>query len=150
MNWPNLALQTHVLIFPLPVHAASERHLDHLFGDLNPYGCPWMTLADLPLKFGSYHPTGDPTEPRDLTEFISRGADMMLEVQTFQYVIQNEAGEIIGEYTSTEEPPVKGEVITLPDINHWESAEVLGVTMMLSKHSNMIMLKVRPEEADRL
>lgn len=75
---------------------------------------------------------------------------MMLEVQTFQYVIQNETGEIIGEYTSTEEPPVKGEVITLPDINHWESAEVLGVTMMLSKHSNMIMLKVRPEEADLL
>ena len=75
---------------------------------------------------------------------------MMLEVQTFQYVIQNEAGEIVGEYTSTEEPPVKGEVITLSDLDQWEAVEVLGVTMMLSKQSNMILLKVRPEEADRL
>jgi len=75
---------------------------------------------------------------------------MMLEVQTFQYIVQNEAGETIGEYTSTDEPPVKGDVITLSTIDHRESAEVLGVTMMLSKHSNLIMLKVRPAEGDRL
>ncbi len=71
---------------------------------------------------------------------------MLIEVQTFQYVIQNEAGEAIGGYTSTEEPPVKGDVIKLYDIPNWESAEVLGVTMMLAKHYNMIMLKVKPAD----
>jgi hypothetical protein len=72
---------------------------------------------------------------------------MMLEVQTFQYSVQNEAGETIGEYTSTDEPPVSGDVIKLADVHDCESAEVLGVTMMLSKQSNIIVLKVRP--ADR-
>jgi hypothetical protein len=109
-----------------------------------------MALPGLLLKFGLYHPAGSQTESRDLIDFISRGADMMLEVQTFQYVVQNEVGETIGEYTSTDEPPVKGEVITLADIDRWESAEVLGVTMMLSKHSNIIMLKVRPANGYRL
>jgi hypothetical protein len=68
----------------------------------------------------------------------------MLEVQTFQYVLQNEAGETIGGYISTAEPPSKGDVITLHDIPDWESAEVLGVTMLLAKHYNEIVLKVRP------
>ncbi len=71
----------------------------------------------------------------------------MLEVQTFQYVVENEVGETIGGYISTDEPPVKGDVIRLHDIPDWDSAEVLGVTMMLSKHYNRIVLKVRP--ADR-
>lgn len=75
---------------------------------------------------------------------------MMLEVQTFQYIVQNEDGETIGGYNSTDEPPVKGEVIELHDIPNWESAEVLGVTMMLSKHYNMIVLKVRPAEGNSL
>ena len=71
----------------------------------------------------------------------------MLEVQTFQYIIQNETGETLGGYTSTEEPPLNGDVIMLRDIPGWESAEVLGVTMLLAKHYNEIVLKVRP--ADR-
>jgi hypothetical protein len=71
----------------------------------------------------------------------------MIEVQTFQYVVQNEFGETIGGYSSTDEPPVKGDVINLHDIPDCDSAEVLGVTMMLSKHYNRIVLKVRP--ADR-
>ena len=71
----------------------------------------------------------------------------MLEVQTFQYVVENEVGETIGGYISTDEPPVKGDVIRLHDIPDWDSAEVLGVTMMLSKYYNRIVLKVRP--ADR-
>jgi len=71
---------------------------------------------------------------------------MLLKVQTFQYTVQNEAGEIIGRYISTDEPPAKGDVIRLSDIPNWESAEVLGVTMLLAKHSNMIVLKVGPAD----
>jgi hypothetical protein len=74
----------------------------------------------------------------------------MIEVEMFQYVVQNEVGEIIGGYTSTDEPPVKGDVIRLNDIGDWDSAEVMGVTMMLSKHSNTIVLKVRPADRYRL
>jgi len=74
----------------------------------------------------------------------------MIEVEMFQYVVQNEVGEIIGGYTSTDEPPVKGDVIRLNDIADWDSAEVMGVTMMLSKHSNTIVLKVRPTDRYRL
>ena len=70
----------------------------------------------------------------------------MIEVQTFQYVVQNEFGETIGGYSSTDEPPVKGDVINFHDIPDCDSAEVLGVTMMLSKHYNMIVLKVRPAD----
>jgi hypothetical protein len=75
---------------------------------------------------------------------------MMLEVQTFQYIVQDEAGETIGGYTSTDEPPVTGELITLSDVDHCESAEVLGVTMMLTKHYNTVVLKVRPADRHRL
>jgi hypothetical protein len=71
---------------------------------------------------------------------------MLLEVQTFQYIVQNEAREIIGRYTSTDEPPAKGDLIKLTDIPNWECAEVLGVTMLLAKHSNRIVLKVRPAD----
>jgi len=71
---------------------------------------------------------------------------MVPEAQTFQYIVQNESGETISGYTSTDEPPLKGDVIKLQDIRNWESAEVLGVTMMLSKHYNMIVLKVRPAD----
>lgn len=70
----------------------------------------------------------------------------MLEVPTFQYIVQNEAGEILGEYSSADEPPAKGDVIKLPAFSHWESAEVLGVTMMLAKHYNTVVLKVRPAD----
>lgn len=75
---------------------------------------------------------------------------MVLEVQTFQYLVQNEAGETVGGYNSTDEPPLKGDVIKLPDIPNWDSAQVLGVTMMLSKQYNMIVLKVRPADDDDL
>ena len=75
---------------------------------------------------------------------------MVLEVTTFQYIVKNEAGETIGRYTSTDEPPVKGDVIKLQNIHNWKSAEVLGVTMMLAKHYNMIVLKVRPADQYRL
>lgn len=105
-----------------------------------------MALAGLPLTSGLHHPSGGRAEARDHTDFISQGADMVLEVQTFQYVVQNEDGDTIGGYTSTREPPVKGDVITLPDIDHLDSAEVLGVTMMLTKQYNMIVLKVRPAD----
>jgi hypothetical protein len=69
---------------------------------------------------------------------------MMLEAQTFDYVVKDEDGEVLGTYTSTAEPPVKGDVIDLSSLPHWEAAEVLGVTMMLTKHDNTVILKVRP------
>ena len=75
---------------------------------------------------------------------------MVLEVQTFQYIVQNEARETIGGYTCTDEPPTKGDVIKLTNIRNRESAEVLGVTMMLAKHYNMVVLKVRPADEYRL
>jgi hypothetical protein len=72
---------------------------------------------------------------------------MMLEVQTFDYVVKAEDGEIIGRYTSTNEPPMKGEIIDLSSLSPWEAAEVLGVTMMLTDHDNTVVLKVRPAES---
>lgn len=69
---------------------------------------------------------------------------MMLEVQTFDYVVKDEDGEILGNYSSTAEPPMKGEMIDLSSLPHCEAAEVLGVTMMLTKHDNTVVLKVRP------
>ena len=42
-----------------------------------------------------------------------RGAFMMLEAQTFDYVVKDEDGEILGEYSSTNEPPMKGDMIDL-------------------------------------
>jgi len=75
---------------------------------------------------------------------------MMLEVQTFEYVVKDEDGEIIGKYTSTDEPPMKGEIIDLSKLPHWEAAEVLGVTMMLTDHDNTVVVKVRPAERLRI
>ena len=69
---------------------------------------------------------------------------MMLEAQTFDYVVKDEDGEILGNYSSTDEPPMKGEMIDLSNLPHWKSAEVLGVTMMLTKHDNTVVLTVRP------
>ena len=74
---------------------------------------------------------------------------MMLETQTFDYVVKDEAGEILGEYTSTDEPPMRGDVIDLSNLPPWQAAEVLGVTMMLTKHDNTVILKVRPKERFR-
>ena len=71
---------------------------------------------------------------------------MMLGVQTFDYVVKDEDGEIIGKYTSTDEPPMKGDIIDLSKLPLWEAAEVLGVTMMLTDHDNTVVLKVRPAE----
>ena len=69
---------------------------------------------------------------------------MMLAAQTFDYVVKDEDGEILGNYSSTAEPPMKGEMIDLSNLPHWEAAEVLGVTMMLTKHDNTVVLTVRP------
>lgn len=74
---------------------------------------------------------------------------MMPEVQTFDYVVKDEDGEIIGKYTSTDEPPMKGDIIDLSNLPHGDAAEVLGVTMMLAKHDNTVVLKVRPAETLR-
>ena len=69
---------------------------------------------------------------------------MTLEAQTFDYVVKDEDGEILGEYSSTNEPPMKGDMIDLSSLPHWKAAEVLGVTMMLTAHDNTVVLKVRP------
>ena len=69
---------------------------------------------------------------------------MMLEAQTFDYVVKDQDGEILGKYSSTDEPPMKGDMIDLSGLPHWKAAEVLGVTMMLTKHDNTVELKVRP------
>ena len=69
---------------------------------------------------------------------------MMLGIQTFDYVVKDENGEMIGTYTSTDEPPLRGDIIDLSNLPPWESAEVLGVTMMLTNQDNTVVLKVRP------
>lgn len=71
---------------------------------------------------------------------------MMLNVQVFNYVVKDEDGEIIGKYTSTGEPPMKGDIVELSQLPDWEAAQVLGVTMLLSDHDNSVVLKVRPVE----
>jgi hypothetical protein len=71
---------------------------------------------------------------------------MVLEVQTFDYVVKDEDGEIIGKYTSTDEPPLKGDIIDLSNLPHREAVEVLGVTMLLTEQDNTVILKVRPAE----
>ena len=109
-----------------------------------------MALPGLILKFGIDHTSSGGQTEKVFIDFVSQGAAMVLEVQTFQYIVQNEAGETIGGYNSTDEPPVTGDVIQLPDVRNWEAAEVLGVTMMLSKHYNMIVLKVKPADGYRL
>jgi hypothetical protein len=75
---------------------------------------------------------------------------MMLEVQTFDYVVKGEDGEILGTYTSNAEPPQKGDIIDLSNIPPWKDAEVLGVTMMLTEHDNTVVLKVHPVETLRI
>lgn len=70
---------------------------------------------------------------------------MLAEVPTFQYIVQDEAGATIGEYLSTDEPPVSGELIPLEG----SPAEVLGVTMMLTKRYNRVVLRVRRRQDDR-
>ena len=71
----------------------------------------------------------------------------MLEVQTFEYILKDEGGEIIGAYTSTDEPPMQGDIIDLSNMPGWEAAEVLGITMLLTKHDNTVVLKVKPAES---
>ena len=69
---------------------------------------------------------------------------MMLETQTFDYLVKDEAGELLGTFTSADEPPVKGDIVDLPSLPHGQAAEVLGVTMMLTRQDNTVELKVRP------
>jgi hypothetical protein len=82
-------------------------------------------------------------------DFRSQGAVMMLGVQTFDYVVKDEDGELIDTYTSTDEPPMKGDILDLSSLPHWEAAEVLGVTMMLTDRDNTVILKVRPAAVSR-
>ena len=72
---------------------------------------------------------------------------MLLAVQTFDYVVKDEEGRIVGTYTSTDEPPMKGDVIDLSNLPPWKAVEVLGVTMMLTEQVNTVTLKVRPIDA---
>jgi hypothetical protein len=69
---------------------------------------------------------------------------MALEVQTFDYILKDENGGTIGAYTSTDEPPMQGDIIHLSTIPGWKAVKVLGITMLLAKHDNMVVLKVRP------
>lgn len=69
---------------------------------------------------------------------------MALEVQTFEYILKDEDGGTIGEYSSTGEPPRQGDIIHLSNIPGWEAAEVLGSTMLLTRRDNTVVLKVRP------
>jgi hypothetical protein len=69
---------------------------------------------------------------------------MALGVEMFEYVVKDEGGEILGEYTSTEEPPMKGDILDLSNLPHGETAEVLAVTMLLTRHDNLVVLTVRP------
>jgi hypothetical protein len=39
---------------------------------------------------------------------------------------------------------MQGDIIYLSNIPGWEAAEVLGITMLLTKHDNTVVLKVRP------
>ena len=75
---------------------------------------------------------------------------MILEIQVFHYTVKDEDGTIIGKYTATDEPPMKGDIIDLSNLPHWAAAEVLGVTMMLSDHDNTVVLKVKPAESPRI
>ena len=69
---------------------------------------------------------------------------MALEAQTFEYILKDEDGGTIGGYTSTDEPPMQGDIIYLSNIPGWEAAEVLGSTLLLTRHDNTVVLKVRP------
>jgi hypothetical protein len=74
----------------------------------------------------------------------SRSNFMMPEATVFEYVVKDGDGEILSAYLSTEEPPMKGDIIDLSNIPDWEAAEVLGVTMMLTKQDNTVVVRVRP------
>ena len=75
---------------------------------------------------------------------------MMLETQKFDYIVKDEDGKIRSQYTSTHEPPMKGDIINLSKLPYWESAEVVGVTMLLTDHDNSVVLKVRPVKRLRI
>jgi len=75
---------------------------------------------------------------------------MIPEIQKFEYVVKDEEGEVIGTYTSTDVPPMKGDIIDLSKLPDWEAVEVLGVTMMLTDQVNTVVLKVRPAETLRV
>lgn len=69
---------------------------------------------------------------------------MVVDVPTFEYIVKDEDGVILGGYVSTDEPPMKGDIIHLSNIPIWDAVEVLGVTMLLAKHDNLVVMKVRP------
>ena len=68
---------------------------------------------------------------------------MVMDIETFEYIVKNEDEEIVGGYTSSEEPPMKGEILHLANLHHWDWVEILAVSMLLGKHENQVVLKVR-------
>jgi hypothetical protein len=67
----------------------------------------------------------------------------MIDLETFEYIVKNEAGEVLGSYNSTDEPPMKGDIIYLSNFPTWDPVEVLGMSMELTKRHNTVVLKVR-------
>jgi len=70
--------------------------------------------------------------------------------QVYEYLIRDEEGNNLGEYTSTDFPPFKGNIIRLNNIPNHEYAEVVGVVWMPSRETNTVVLKVKPSNRARL
>ena len=68
---------------------------------------------------------------------------MVLDIETFDYIVKDEEGEIVGGYSSSEEPPLKGDLLHIANTRHWDWVEVLSVSMLLGKNDNQVVLKVR-------
>lgn len=68
---------------------------------------------------------------------------MVMDIETFEYIVKDEDGEIVGGYNSSDEPPLKGDIIHIPNARHWDWVEILAVSMLLGKHDNEVVLKVR-------
>lgn len=68
----------------------------------------------------------------------------MANLQPILYMVKDEDGNQIGEYTSHNVPPFKGEVIQLNEIPGYDEVEVLSVSWISSRVSNSVIMKVRP------
>jgi hypothetical protein len=69
--------------------------------------------------------------------------------QSYRYVIKNEDGGQIGEYTTSDFPPFKGNVIKLKSIPGYDYAEVVGVVWMADAEGHTVILKVKPSNKAR-
>ena len=68
---------------------------------------------------------------------------MVMDIEVFEYIVKDEDEEIVGGYTSSEEPPMKGDIIHIANTRQWDWVEILAVSMLLGKHDNQVVLKVR-------